>query len=127
MPPAAKRKWLRLLEDQVGLAHLPCGVVLGRCRRGLRIALRHASLDPLAQRRDISFAETAIVGKVAVIRLGKPWRHEAGLGYCHHLRAPAPGVRVCQQAEWSGAAGMMAGGAVVVENGRDVVGPGGVR
>ncbi len=88
-------------------------------------AFRHAGVNPALDLFEVFGGEAAIVGEVAVAGLGQPGRHEARLGDGEDLRGPAARVVVGEQAERAGAAGMMAGGAVVVEDGRDVARPGG--
>ena len=72
-------------------------------------------------------AEAADVGEVAVAGLREPGRHESGLGDVEHLRGPAAGVGVGEEAEGASAAGVVAGGAVGVEERGYVVCPGFLR
>ncbi len=112
-------------EDEVGRPELPLGVVLGRGRRFGGDAFGHAGVDPALDAGEILIGEAAGIGEFAVAGLGQPGRHKAGLRDGEDLGGPAARVVVGKQAERARAAGMMAGDAVFVEDGRDLFRPGG--
>ena len=107
-------------EDEVGRPELPFGGVLGSRRRLGGIAFGHVGIHPALDLCEVLVGESAAVREVAIAGLGQPGRHEARLGDGEDLRRPAARIVIGEQAEGAGAAGMVAGGAVVVEDGRDL-------
>ncbi len=63
-------KGLRLFEDQIGLAHLPVGIVMRSRRRCLGIAFGHSGLEPSAEVGDVSVAQTAVICEVSIAGSG---------------------------------------------------------
>ena len=111
-------------QDQIRSAVLPGIAVLGRGRRCGRIALCHPGLHPFGDQRYLVVGEPPLICKVSVAMFREPGRHVARRGDGSHLRAPAPGILIGQQAERAGTAGMVTRGAVVVDQRRDLVRPG---
>src|SRR5262245_26501973 len=59
--PGRRNADFRQLDHHVGLAELPALGKLGRRRHVLRIALRRASIDPAADRRDVLDTQPRVV------------------------------------------------------------------
>ncbi len=110
-------------EDEIGLACLPVRVIVGRGRSFRGIALGHAGGDPAADEGDVFLADAAVVDEVAIARLGQPGRHEARLRDLHHLGTATARVLIAEEAEGSAAAGVMAGAAVLIDDGGDLAAP----
>ena len=86
--------------------------------------MRHFVADPALDEIAIVIAEPAYIGEISIPGFGQPRGHEAGLRDGEDLRPPATRIGVGEQAERTGAARMMAGGAVVKEDRRNVATPG---
>src|SRR5271165_5920123 len=107
-------------QDKVRFAESP-GFVVVRNGMGVGgVATSHAGGYPPLDESDFLAAEPALIFKVAVAMFGKPRWHVAALGDLHDLlRSPAR-VFKGEQAEGAAATGMMAGCAVLVEDGRNL-------
>ena len=114
-------------EDEVRRADLPVGGVDGRGGSFGGVAFGHPGGGPLADQVNVVFGEATGIGEVSEAGFGEPGRHVAAGGDLLHEGSPALGVGVGEEREGPGAAGVMACGAVLVDDGGDVtsVGDGG--
>ena len=100
------REFLRHGQHQVRLAKSPFGRKLARRRCVLGITLRTTLVYPGQQRIAVLGFQTAVVGELAVLRIGVPRRHSP---FTHHFAdglRPGGGIVVIQQrhrADLSGA------------------------
>ncbi len=120
-------KWLRELEDDVGLGNSPAIEKFGGRRQVFRIAFDGAVVGPLDERRDIFLRERAIVGEVAVLRIGEPRRHNFLAYDALDARRHGFHLIVGDQRKRAAFAGAVAGLAIFLEDRRDVFGEGGRR
>ena len=96
----------------------------GGLRRQREVAGRRAGGHPVVQGLDLGVGEARILDELAVLRVGEPRRHGAlGRDLADRLR-PGAGLVVGQERHRRGLPGPMAARAVLVEDGRYVVGPG---
>ncbi len=119
-----ERERLGRLHDQVRRAELPAVCELGRGRDLGLGALGSALRDPIGNLADLLRGETVLIGEVAVAGLGQPGRHVMALGNGYNLAGVLLNVLKGEQRERAGLAGPVAGGAVLVNDRRDVVSEG---
>ena len=135
-PAAWSGYGVRQRQDQIRLAELPA-LGPGRNRRAIGgLAFRRSVLDPLLDHRDLVVTKPALVGERDVAWLGKPRRHDALPGCLRDLLGVGANVAILQQRErgtgktfrvpvGSAAVGRvdraMAGGALLEQDGRDVL------
>ena len=116
-------RWRRDGEHQVRLPKLPLGGIDRRLGRIGSIPLRHARRDPLLDRCDVCLGQAARILEVAMARLRQPGWHVTRCRDLLHQRAPALRVAIGHKRERAGAALVMAGRAVLVDDWRYVVRP----
>ncbi len=115
---------LRNGDDGVGLADFPTIGEVGRNRHIFGVAFEFAGVDPSFDGGDFGIGEARIVRPFAEVRVGFPGRHFTGDDSLMNGGGPRAGVFVSEQRHGSDVVGMMAGHAVFVEDGGDVVSEG---
>ncbi len=108
-------------QNLVRRARLPSFRKLRRDRLVARIAFRRAGAYPVADAIDLGIGEPALVRKRSVSLLRLPRRHHVLRRHRRDLLRAARGILVGEQGERRNLAGAMAGGAVLVQNRRDVL------
>jgi hypothetical protein len=107
-------------EHEIGLAHLPA---IGKSRRGGRVrgvAFKSTGGKPRAQRVLRGFVETSLALEGQGLVRGDPRRHRSGVDALDNLSRAFLGVGEAQQGKRRDFAGAVAGGAVLLEQRRDV-------
>ena len=69
---------------------------------------------------NLGIAEAAFIGELQGLRSGQPRRHEARLGDRNDLAPVLADVLVGEQRKRAGLARTMAGGAISIDDGRDI-------
>ena len=115
----------RQLEHHVRFADAPAFDPLRGLRQIARIAFRRSTIGPLHDRVDLGRAQAHGVGELAVVRIGKPWRHLSVDESVLDLGRTPARVLIGQQRERAGFTGTMADLAILLEDWRDVLRVGG--
>src|ERR1039458_7616810 len=120
-PVGGEWKGLLDMQNQIGRSQRPFGVELRRpwgvrCR-----AWRSPLFDPFLDGLDLRVGKPADFQEVAVAGLRQPGRHVAPLGNIGDLRGMLLYVVVRKQRKRSGFAGAVAGRAILVDDGCDVL------
>ena len=113
VPVGPQREGLGHFDDEVRLAEPPCAEPLRYRREVGRVSCGRPGIDPPGDQIDLAVAQPPVADeRTAVPRLRLPWRHRPGRGRLPDGASPWPGVVVGQEAERSGGAGAVTGGAV---------------
>ena len=120
-------EWPFQREDEVRLSELPAFAPRARWRHVARIALGRALVRPALNQPDLRVAERMLSDERTVVGIRLPRRHEAALRHRGDLRGAPFRVRVREQAERRGPAGVMAHVAAIDDERRDVFGEGDLR
>ena len=109
-------------ENEVRRAKLPLGGVGGGWRSGGEVARGHAGEDPAVDGVTVCVGEAPGIGEVAEAGGGEPWRHVSGLSDGVDFWGVAASVVEGGKRERPGPVGVVAGGAMPVQDGGDIVG-----
>ena len=107
-------------QHLIGLAGLPSVRELRRRRLRGGISFGSARFGPIFDQGNLRVRKTALAGEISESRLGLPGRHKTAADRPRNQRRSFRGVLVTKQGKWRNFTGAMAGGAVGVEDGRDV-------
>ena len=122
MPVVRCGAWGGNLYDEIGYAELPTVRPLRRRRQVRGVAFRSAVFEPSLQDMDLVVDERTMPDEVAVARLRFPGRHHTRFCHRRYLRRVRSGCRIREQAERSGSVRVMADGAALEDDRRDVSG-----
>jgi hypothetical protein len=118
--PRRRNADFRQLDHHVGLAELPALGKPGRRGHVFRIALRRASIDPAADRRDVLGTQPRVVRKRANRGVSEPRRHLARDDLVLDRPGPRPRVLIGEQRHRRDFTGPMADHASGVQDRSDI-------
>jgi hypothetical protein len=113
-------------HDQVGLAQIPAFGEFGRGGKIFCIPFQHTLLGPGLDQLDLRFCETSLVHEIAMAGLGLPRRHVAAFGDGGDILGVLLDRFIIQQRKRRDLAGAMAADAILIKDGGDVFGEGGL-
>ena len=111
---------LRQFEYKIRFAELP---PVRESRSGRKIgrrAFKGSIGNPLLDGLNLLIVEPALADELAEARLRQPGRHVVTESNCRDLPCMLAHIRIAEKTERSRAAGMMADGAIVEDDGRDI-------
>ncbi len=111
----------RHLHHQVRRGNVPAFPPLNRRGLILGIPFRRAGVRPRGQSVDVGLAQAAVVGEVAVSRIGEPGRHLAAQHRGPDRLRPGPRALISQQRHRADLARTMAGLAVLLQDRQDIL------
>ena len=121
VPVGPQREGLGHFDDEVRLAEPPSAEPFRYRREVGGVPCGRPGIDPPGDQIDLGFAQPPVADeRTAVPRLRLPGRHRPGRGRLPDGASPWSGVVVGQEAERSGGAGAVTGGAVLEDEWCDV-------